>query len=127
MDQIITDPGISSYVPEYVPNDIPPSFLNCEESFELLMSTIGKIENNLFQENNYQNFIELTHSEIESKLNNKRPAQSRASKQHKSRAKAYWNSELQNCGIVLLSQNSSGLSLKVQLGLGINCVKGTAL
>ena len=44
MDQITSDPGISSYVPKYVLNDTPPSFLNCEESFELLMSTIGKIE-----------------------------------------------------------------------------------
>ena len=66
------------------------------------MSTIGKIENNLFQENDvtkvFQNFIELIHSEMESKLKKKRPAQSLASKQHKPRIKAYWNSELQYRG-----------------------------
>ena len=58
------------------------------------------MKNNLFQENDvtkaYQNFIELIHSEMESKLKKKRPAQSRTSKQHISRAKAYWNSELQD-------------------------------
>ena len=39
----------SSHVTKYILNDIPPSFLKCEESLELVMSTIDKIKNNLFR------------------------------------------------------------------------------
>ena len=98
-DTLLPNNAGSPHVPKYVLNDIPPSFLNCEQSFQLLMDTIGKIENNLQQENDvtkaYQIFVDLILSEMEIKLKKKR-AVPKAAKQHKSRAKAYWNSELQD-------------------------------
>ena len=65
----------SSHVTKYILNDIPPSFLNCEESLELVMSTIDKIKNNLFRKHDatkaYQNFIDLINPEMDPKLKKK--------------------------------------------------------
>ena len=107
----------SSHVTKYILNDIPPSFLNCEESLELVMSTIDKIENNLFRKHDvtkaYQNFIDLMNSEMDSKLKRKvLPLESFSSINQEQKHTGTQN--YKKCGIVLVLLNNSGLSLKVQ-------------
>ena len=50
-------------------NDIPASFLNCEESLQAITDTVNKIEKQLMQEKNitdaYQSFINLVQREME--------------------------------------------------------------
>ena len=63
------------------------------------MTSITNTEKNLIQQNDitkaYQNFVNLVQSGVELKLKGKRGAP-RATKYHESRAKIYWNSELQD-------------------------------
>ena len=83
---------------KFVLNDIPASFLNCEESLQAITDTVNKIEKQLMQEQNitdaYQSFINLVQREMELKLK-KKPKVPLQNRQHKSRVKKYWSTELQ--------------------------------
>ena len=86
---------------QYKLNDIPASFLNCESSFQHLMDTIQRIEKCLLEEHNvklaYSEFVDLIKREMDTKLPKRKqfkPGTSHNS--HKSRAKPYWTSELQD-------------------------------
>ena len=92
INDVCTGATDASRAPKYIINDIPPSFLNCEESFESVMRTIDKIEYNLSHEQDvtkaYKNFVDLISSEMEVKLKKKRTVPQNFRK-HKSRAKSY--------------------------------------
>ena len=85
---------------QYKLNDIPASFLNCETSLQRLMDTIQRIEKCLLDERDVQRayfeFVELLKCEMDAKLPKRGQVKSGASHHpHKSRAKPYWSSELQ--------------------------------
>ena len=81
---------------KYVLNDIPASFLNCEDSHESIVKTIENIEKSLHEEANvsnaYSEFMSLVRNEMVAKLKVKKVCNY---KSNKSMKKAYWNEELQ--------------------------------
>ena len=86
---------------QYNLSDIPASFLNCESSFQRLMETIQRIERSLCEEHDvqlaYSEFVELIKNEMDLKIPKRKQFKPNHShKPHKSRAKPYWTSELQD-------------------------------
>ena len=77
-------------------NEIPGSFLNCEESLPKIMLTIDMVKKSLAEDSDvstaYQEFVSLM-SEMSSKLKFKKPF---CFKPHKSRNKPFWNDKLQS-------------------------------
>ena len=85
---------------QYKLSGIPASFMNCEISFRNLMDAIQKIEMSLREEQDvqqaYTDFVDLLRAEMDSKLQKRKHLKPNiTNKPHKSKAKPYWNSELQ--------------------------------
>ena len=96
---IETESGNTIKSVRYNLNEIPSSFLNDEESFELLNQTILNIENAISNQANadvaYENFVILLQTEIENKLKKLSGKAKCTTKRNISRAKPYWSDDLQ--------------------------------
>ena len=94
--------GISPKLIKYNLSEIPSSFLNDEESFELLNQAITNKESAISSQANidlaYDKFTSLLQTEMETKLKKCRNTcnAKQIHKRHKSRAKPYCSNELQD-------------------------------
>ena len=112
--QIDSNP-YSSCTTKYNVNEIPASFLNDEQSFDLLNQTILSIENAISVQADmglaYDKFTTLLNTEMESKL--KKRNVNISHKGHKSRAKPYWSDILQDAWVGVCNSEKRWLSCKI--------------
>ena len=123
----ISEQTSTSTLKRYRVDDIPGSFLNCEESFVKVNLAIEKIEKSLTDESDvyaaYSDFVSLIKSEMAEKLKLKKPFNA---KKHKARNKPFWNDELQSlwnevCGLEKAYLNSKSLHDKRRNKNDFNC------
>ena len=95
---IETESGNTVKSVRYNLSEIPSSFLNGEESFELLNQTILNIENAISNQADadvaYENFVIQLQTEMENKLKKLSGKAKCTTKRNKSRAKPYWSDDL---------------------------------
>ena len=108
----------SNCTTKYNVNVIPASFLNDEQSFDLLNQTILSIENAISMQADielaYDKFTTLLNTEMESNLKKRKANISH--KGHKSRAKRYWSEILQDAWVgVCNSEKNGGCHVKQPL------------
>ena len=100
---------------KFLIDNIPASFLNCENSLVLIADCINRIETHLNQDKNvsdaYTCFVKLIVSEMQSKLKCIQIGQGKG-KTHKSRSKPFWNTELQDMWNKVYSSEKQWLKFK---------------
>ena len=100
---------------KFLIDNIPASFLNCENSLVLIADCINRIETHLNQDNNvsdaYTCLVKLIVSEMQSKLKCIQIGQGKG-KTHKSRSKPFWNTELQDMWNKVYSSEKQWLKFK---------------
>ena len=94
-----TESSSSVKTVRYNLNEIPASFLNDEESFELLNQTIFNIEDAISNlgdaDKAYEDFSNLLHTEMKKQTEKISGQGKNTGKKHKARAKPYWSDDLQ--------------------------------